>query len=168
MRLRATENIRKAYGNRPIAWFYVFLITVFVIVFDRLTKAFVLRNMSEGQSVKILQNIFHITLVFNTGTAFGLLKGGSLLFVPVSFLVISLIIIYIFKKRVTDVIISSALGLVLGGAIGNLFDRIEFGHVIDFLDFRIWPVFNIADSCITVGAFLLILKIILSETKAKG
>ena len=134
-----------------------FLTASLVFVLDRLTKIMVVNNIAYGQSIKILPKIFHLTLVLNNGTAFGLFKGQNILFAVFSLLAIILISGYVMTHKNTGFAASAALGLILGGALGNLVDRIKFGHVIDFLDFRIWPVFNIADSALTVGTFVLII-----------
>ena len=130
-----------------------------IVALDRLTKWLALESMVQGQSLKIIPNIFHITLVLNKGAAFVLFKDKSPFFIPFSIIFIIAVIIYILVKGPIDPLLSSSLGLMLGGSAGNLVDRIRFGYVIDFLDFRIWPVFNVADSAITVGALILAINI---------
>jgi len=137
------------------------LVVLPLLIIDQLTKFIVLNNLQLGESLPVIKNVFHISLVCNKGVAFGLFSDQGLIFVWISFVAI-LIICYIlscYKKqflnrRSTQVFLS----LVLAGAIGNLIDRIRFGCVVDFLDFRIWPVFNVADSAITVGTILLVLQ----------
>jgi len=145
----------------------IFLVAVSIFILDRVTKYIAVNCLIQGQSVQVVQNIFHFTLVQNSGAAFGLFRGGTTVFVFLSLLVIAFIMLYAFKHKTKDMIASIALGLVLGGAIGNLLDRIRLGYVIDFLDFRVWPVFNIADSAISVGATVLVLRI-LFQTKEQG
>ena len=145
-----------------------FLIALLVFILDRVTKIVAVSNMSYGQSIHILPNIFHFTFVLNNGTAFGLFKGANSALAVLSVLVITLIIFYVLKNKVSTFASSLALGLILGGAIGNLFDRIRFGYVIDFIDFRIWPVFNIADSAITIGTCFLAWNILKQSFKAAG
>jgi len=135
------------------------LIASLVIITDRLAKFLVFTNFFEGQSVPVIPKIFHLTLVLNTGAAFGLLKNRNEFFIISSFAVAALIVAYVFFGKCKDLVMLSALGLILGGALGNLTDRLLFGYIIDFLDFRVWPVFNIADSAITVGSFILILRL---------
>ena len=132
----------------------IFAAAFIVFVLDRITKVMALKLLSGSGSVKVVPDIFHLTLVFNNGTAFGLLKDQNTFFILTSFLIVAAILFYIWKKRIEDLALSFAAGLILGGAAGNLFDRINFGGVVDFLDFRIWPVFNVADSCITAGILL--------------
>ena len=138
----------------------VLSVSSFIVIADRLTKYILLRNLSEGESVRVVPGLFHITLVLNSGAAFGLFKGRSVFFTASSFLVIVFICFYIWRGGCKDFLMLTALGLILGGAAGNLIDRVVFGYVIDFLDFRIWPVFNIADASITIGAFILAVRLI--------
>ena len=132
-----------------------FLVASLIFVLDRVTKIVAASNMSYGQSIKILPNIFHFTFVLNNGTAFGLLKGANAALAILSVLVITLIFFYVLNNKTPGFANSLALGLILGGALGNLFDRVRFGYVIDFIDFRVWPVFNVADSAITIGTIIL-------------
>ena len=122
---------------------------------DQFTKWLAVLLLSNIATVPVIGSFFHFTLIYNTGVAFGLLEGWGL-WVTAGTLVV---LLFLFRGFVTASKDSPAsrwpmvcMGLILGGAVGNLIDRIRLGAVIDFLDFRIWPVFNLADSCITVGA----------------
>ena len=141
----------------------VLSVSSLVVIVDRLTKYILFRNLSEGESVRLIPGLFHITLVLNSGAAFGLFKGRSLFFTVSSALVMIFICVYIWRGGCKDLLTLTALGLILGGAAGNLIDRVLFGYVIDFLDFRIWPVFNIADASITIGAFILAIRLIFEK-----
>ena len=143
--------------------FKVLSVSSLVVIVDRLTKYVLFRNLSLGESVKVVPGLFHITLVLNSGAAFGLFKGRSVFFTVSTALVIVFICFYILRGGCKDLLTLTALGLVLGGAAGNLIDRVLFGYVIDFLDFRIWPVFNIADASITIGAFILAVRLIFNK-----
>jgi signal peptidase II len=133
-----------------------------IIIVDRLTKLFFLDLLSYGESLPVIRNIFHFTLIHNTGIAFGLFKNHGFVFiiVPVIAAVLLVFNIYYYKQNDEALHRSYIVGfsLILGGAIGNLIDRIAFGYVIDFIDFRIWPVFNVADSAITIGAIIVAIK----------
>jgi signal peptidase II len=131
----------------------------FVYIADRTAKLVALKAMAVGQSIKVVPDIFHVTLVFNNGAAFGLMKDRAAFFILISTLVILFIIIFAWRHKGMRVLLALSLGLILGGSLGNLVDRVTFGHVIDFLDFRVWPVFNIADSAITVGVGMLALSV---------
>ncbi|MFH1190213.1 MAG: signal peptidase II [Candidatus Omnitrophota bacterium] len=142
----------------------VFAIAGFVFAADRLTKYFVAESLALGQSIKIVPGVFHITLVFNDGAAFGVLRDFGIFFVIFSFAVIAFIPLIVYRSSHLDMASAAALALILGGASGNLVDRLKFGYVIDFLDFRIWPVFNVADSCITIGVALIAIGIIFKRS----
>ncbi|MFH1441248.1 MAG: signal peptidase II [Candidatus Omnitrophota bacterium] len=134
----------------------IFLIVLIILFFDRLTKILATKNLSLSESYPLIKGYFHLTLAHNRGAAFGILKNHLYLFVLTSVIAIVLIFLDLHKHRHKKIsLYSLSLALILSGAIGNLIDRLYFGYVIDFLDFRIWPVFNVADSAITVGAILL-------------
>ncbi|MGI6607043.1 MAG: signal peptidase II [Peptococcia bacterium] len=143
--------------------FWIWGILVFLL--DRGTKYLVLANMQLGESIPVIQDFFHITYILNPGAAFGIFAQKTWFFI-VGTVVIVTVIIYLNytlgkKKRYISVI----LGLVAGGAVGNLLDRLQTGLVIDFIDFRgIWPyIFNVADSAIVLGMIFLSWQIIRSE-----
>ncbi|KPK97991.1 MAG: lipoprotein signal peptidase [Omnitrophica WOR_2 bacterium SM23_72] len=135
-----------------------------VLSLDQLTKFLISKNLSILESVPVIQHVFHLTLVANRGAAFGILRNQTLLFIFTSLLAIVLILSNLRKNRHRG-LYSFSLSLILSGALGNLIDRLRFGYVIDFLDFRIWPVFNIADSAITIGAILLGWSILFQKDK---
>jgi signal peptidase II len=127
-----------------------------VCLIDQLTKLVIVRNFTFGETKEILP-FFHLTLVYNTGTAFGLFKGVNVFFIIISCVIIFLLVWW--QRVLVGHRIITAIGyvLIMGGAWGNLIDRVVYGHVIDFLDFLVWPVFNVADSAICVGTALLVL-----------
>lgn len=127
-----------------------------VYIVDRLAKLVAVKALSAGQSIKVLPDIFHITLVFNNGAAFGLMRDRAVFFITISAFVATFIILFAWRHKGMPALIAVSLGLILGGALGNLVDRVTFGYVIDFLDFRVWPVFNVADSAISVGVGMLV------------
>jgi len=129
------------------------LIALTVVILDQISKMIVQALMSKGQSIAVLKGVFHITYTTNTGAAFSILQGYSGLLVWISVMAIGAIIYFYDRLDKKEFIL---VAFVLGGIIGNLIDRISYGHVIDFIDFRIWPVFNIADSAVTVGVILLV------------
>ncbi len=134
---------------------YIFIfIALGLIVFDQLTKFLIRFFMEKGQSIVLIPNILHITYVQNTGIAFGLFQNSTSLLIWFSVIVIG-IILYLYDK-----INFIPRALIVAGIIGNLIDRIFLRFVVDFIDFRIWPAFNVADSCLTVGVALLIIDIL--------
>jgi signal peptidase II len=135
----------------------IFIIVTAILVFDRLTKLFFVQSLSAGQTIPVIKGFFYLTLVYNRGAAFGILKNQIPFFILATSIAIFFIIFHIKKSSSLEKV---ALGLILAGAIGNLIDRIFFGYVIDFIDVHMepvfyWPVFNVADSAITVGACIL-------------
>ncbi len=134
---------------------------IIIIILDQITKYLVLAKISVGESIPIIQGIFHLTSVQNTGIAFGLFKNANMLFTISAILIVGLVLYYLAQVKANEKMLQICLGMLLGGAIGNLIDRISLGFVVDFLDFRIWPVFNVADSAITlsiIGLFFLLWK----------
>ena len=132
--------------------------TAFIIVLlDQLTKFLVRQNFQFDESIPIIKNVLHLTYVTNTGSAFGLFKGLNLIFIIFSIAVIIAIFYYLKKIVNNEKFLQLAVGLLLGGTFGNLIDRLFYGAVTDFIDFRIWPVFNIADSAVTISVILLII-----------
>ena len=148
---------------------FISLVVVIGIVFlDKASKIFFSDMLSLGESIPVLRNIFHITLVHNTGIAFGLFKNQGIVFIIVPLIAIVLIVFHIYYYRSNNQVSRMYIvgfSLILSGAIGNLIDRILFGYVIDFIDFRIWPVFNLADSAITIGTLIILIKCIPSFAK---
>jgi len=138
--------------------FLFFTISITIILVDRVTKLFFTDLLSLNESLPVIHNVLHMTLVHNTGIAFGLLQGQSVVIIIIPIVALLLIFnIYYYRRNDEALSRSYIIGfsLILGGAVGNLIDRISYGYVIDFLDFQVWPVFNIADSAITGGAVII-------------
>ena len=140
--------------------FYTLVIGVFV--FDQVTKAIIRSSLSLGDSWPE-EGIFRIVHGLNTGSAFGLFAGFTNLLVVASIIGI-VFILFVFLKQNNSVIwLRLSLGLIVGGALGNLFDRVKDGAVLDFISVGWWPAFNIADSSISVGMCLLLVTMLLGE-----
>lgn len=136
-----------------------FWVTVAVTLgLDQIVKGLVRSRMFEGESIPLVDGVFHLTYVRNVGAAFGLLPGRQSLFMLTTTVVLFVIAAYWRRSRPTAWPVVIGLGLVTGGAIGNLIDRAFLGRVTDFLDFTLidFPVFNVADSAIIVGVGMLI------------
>ncbi|MBI2659343.1 signal peptidase II [Candidatus Woesearchaeota archaeon] len=136
---------------------FVFSIALLIVILDQLAKFLIKQSFQLNQSIPIIKNVFHLTYITNTGSAFGLFKGLNLFFMLFSAMVIVVIFYYMKKIKENEKTMKLAAGLLLGGTIGNLIDRLLYGAVTDFIDFRIWPVFNIADSAVTISVVLLII-----------
>ncbi|MCL2338290.1 MAG: signal peptidase II [Firmicutes bacterium] len=136
------------------------------LILDQLAKFLITFAMHPGESLAVLPPVFYITYVLNPGAAFGILANQTNLFIALSVVVIVGILVgyrYLPRERVWTYV---GLGMLVGGAMGNLLDRIRLGLVVDFLDFRVWPVFNLADTAIVIGVALLILDLWLADRKA--
>jgi signal peptidase II len=143
---------------------YYLLILALVSV-DQATKLLVARTVALYQSVTVIPGFFNITRIHNKGAIFGTFSqtNNKLVFVlltAASFAALVLVVTYFFKTPAADKLMKISLTLIMAGALGNQFDRLVRGHVVDFLDFHIrdahWPFFNAADSCITIGACLML------------
>ena len=144
---------------------YYYLIALAVVVLDQLSKHLITSRMMFESSVPVIWNVFHITLVRNSGGAFGLFQSWAGLLTLITAAAIIVIVVLIRRRVQLPVMIGIALALQLGGAVGNLIDRIRFHYVVDFIDFRVWPVFNLADSAITAGILLLAWYVIFHERR---
>src|SRR5262252_5560390 len=152
------------------------LIAVFVVLLDRMTKLAVARNISLHDSIQIIPDFFRITHVENRGAAFGLFADSPSewkIAMLVLFSVIALVIVSTLLWRNSHSMNTTGIGLslILGGAVGNLWDRLLSGRVVDFLLFYVgeyqWPAFNVADSAIVVGAGLLVIEILFAKTPSE-
>lgn len=145
------------------------LLTLSVLVLDQATKAMVVSRMTLFSTSPVIPGVFHITLVTNRGALFGLFHDLAepyrvALFTAVPVLAILLMLVFQYRTTIHDMATQSGLALILGGALGNLVDRLRLGYVIDFLDVFVgehhWPAFNVADSCICIGVALLLIDLL--------
>jgi signal peptidase II len=143
-------------------WTRWLALSAFVVALDVATKAWVMRAFALGESLEVTP-FFNLVLMFNRGAAFSFLAtagGWQRWFFAAVTVVIGIGILWMLRRQHAQRLVSTALALVLGGALGNLWDRLTLGHVIDFLQLHAagyyWPAFNVADSAITVGVVLLV------------
>lgn len=150
-------------------WIWYVGTGLLVFLLDRISKHFVITRMEPAETLPIINDFFHITYVKNPGAAFGLFQDKKWFFIIVTIVIIAVMIYLVYTMGRRKVLFSLILGLITGGAAGNLVDRLAEGLVTDFLDFRgIWPyIFNIADSAVVVGTFLLAIEILRMD-KAQG
>lgn len=142
------------------------LICALSIIIDQITKFLIERNLYE-KSIDIIENILSFTYLENRGAAWGIFSDNSwilLIFVPILIFIIGLYLYKVSNSK-TEMILG---GLIVGGALGNYIDRLFRGYVVDFLDFKVWPVFNLADVFIVVGCILFILISIISMKGEKS
>ncbi len=161
------------YRSRAAAWWL--LLSAVVVLLDQLTKTYITRHFGEFEFRTVLP-ILDITCMYNVGAAFSFLASASgwqrWLFIGLALTVSAAIIVWLCRlPRGTNVFLAAGLALVLGGALGNVIDRIRLGHVIDFIHFHwdraYFPAFNVADSAITVGAACLLLDALFDSKKRK-
>jgi len=138
---------------------------VLVFIADRVTKDLVTATVPFGTEVAAIDHLVWITNIHNSGAAFGLAPAFAIVFLLASFGVASGLIVYVFTHR-DSVPADLVLGLVLGGTVGNLFDRVMFGTVTDFVAVHFWPVFNVADSAVSTGVVLLLIGYVLRRPQS--
>ena len=161
--MRDHERSRTRLTSKQLQIILCLVIVLALVLADRVSKNFFTATLDMGESIPVVHNIFHFTLVHNTGIAFGLFKNQGFIFIVVPTIAAILIGFNIYYYRNTheiSLLYVVAFSLIIAGAIGNLIDRALYGYVIDFIDFRIWPVFNLADSAITIGTAIILMKYI--------
>ena len=145
----------------------IWLSTV-VVLLDQATKFWIQSRMAYGESAPVITNVFHITYIMNPGAAFGILENQTWFFVLVAVALIAGVA-YIYPRLPLDrPLLKLGAGLLTGGAIGNLIDRVRLGKVVDFFDLRIWPIFNVADICIVCGVACLAYVLMLTPDLPPG
>lgn len=142
------------------------------VALDQLTKWLVATRMTEFVQVSVIPGFFSLQYVHNTGAAFGMLKNGRWFFVGVAAAAVVGILYYLRQPEARHPLVRVSLGLIMGGAVGNMIDRILVGRVVDFLLFYwrdyYFPNFNVADICVTVGVGLLFLHLLLAERESRA
>ena len=133
------------------------------LLLDRITKYLVVYNMSYLESIPVIPNFFYLTYTFNKGAAFSILQGRTIFLIIVTILALMFVFYFLYKLPKTNRFMRFSLGLTTAGIVGNFIDRIRFGQVVDFFDFRFFPIFNIADICIVVGIILVALEVIKTD-----
>ncbi|WP_050614706.1 signal peptidase II [Bacillus testis] len=144
-----------------------YFIALIVIALDQASKYLIVKNMELGESIEVIGNFLHITSHRNTGAAWGILEGQMWLFYLITVIVVAVLVYYMQKMSRMHILVGTSLGLMLGGAIGNFIDRVFHKEVVDFVDTNIFgydfPVFNVADSALTVGVILLMIFMLFEE-----
>lgn len=142
------------------------VVAIITVLVDQLTKYIISADIPLNTSIPIVENVFHITYILNAGAAFGMLEDSRWFFVAMAVLVLAAFVYYRRLILSEDMFIQYGCALFAGGALGNLIDRIHTGLVIDFFDFRIWPIFNVADIAICVGVGCIIWSVLMETKKA--
>ena len=146
----------------------ILILSLIFLIVDQISKILVVKFL-DLNSVTLIKNFFYLTYTNNTGAAFSILTDKRIFLVLVGIIIIILLIYYLKKHQIKNTINKIAFALVIGGSIGNLIDRIIRGSVVDFIDIKIFsynfPIFNLADTFITIGVLLLLININKEETK---
>ena len=153
---------------------YVRLVMIagLIVLLDQLSKALILQSVPLHHSIPVIPGFFDITLILNPGGAFGFLSGQHsslrhIFFLGVTSMAICFIVVLYRKIPPTHSLLAAAFALIVGGAVGNLIDRVRFERVVDFLDFYVgkyhWPAFNVADSAISVGMAIFIYHLVFNK-----
>lgn len=148
----AKNSLKKKlkFSGAAIVW----VIAGIIFLLDFIIKRWLLNTVS-CHSLPIIENVLHITVTINRGAAFGIFRQNTVFLIIVSIVFLALFFVYMRRENKSAPLFLVSCGLILGGAFSNLFDRIFLGFVIDYIDLRWWPVFNLADSAITTGIGLL-------------
>ena len=142
---------------------YIFFLSLPLYALDQWTKQLVLRFISPDEPRIVISNFFHLVNVTNTGAAFGSFRNNNTFFIAISTVALVIVVALLVRRRSRDILRDVSLALLLAGVLGNLTDRLLYGHVIDFLLFDLhirlahpWPAFNVADSCISIAVVLFV------------
>lgn len=150
---------------------FIYTISMFFLLLDQLIKLIVTKNMELFQEIKIIKNFFSIYYIKNKGAAFSIMGNQTILLIIISIICLIVLKNYIKELKEPNKPIVISFGIIIGGILGNLFDRLFYKAVVDYLSFNLFgysfPVFNLADIGITVGAVLLIITLILEEKNTK-
>lgn len=153
--------------------YILYLLAIIVLISaDQFSKLLIVRNMNEGSYIEIIHNFFSIRYVKNYGAGFSIMQNQRVFLIGITVIVTIVLIYLLFKSSNKEALNRTCYILAIGGAIGNLIDRINLGYVVDFLDFYIFgydfPVFNLADSFLTIGAFILLIAIFVESRRGKN
>ncbi len=158
MNVILSQNERQVPFQRVLSYLILFGVALLVVTLDQLTKSWVVASLPEGgwwSPVPGLWRVFRIVHTTNSGAAFGIFPQQGVFFMLIAVVVVLAIVFYQHRLPINGWLIRLTLGLQLGGAAGNLVDRLHYGSVIDFIDIGFWPIFNLADLSIVVGVGVL-------------
>lgn len=141
-------------------------IIILMLGLDQVSKWLVRDAMDLGQSIPIISSLISLTYIENRGAAFGIMAGGRVLFIALTFLLLAFLLWYRHQNKHQSFLLEMSTGLIIAGALGNLIDRILKGSVTDFIDFHFFPIFNVADIAVTCGVFLMAVFIFKDENKS--
>ncbi|MCO4096428.1 signal peptidase II [Macrococcoides canis] len=147
------------------------LLSIVLILVDQLTKYMIVKSMEIGESISIIGDILKITSHRNYGAAWGMLQNQMMFFYIITVIVLIALCYFYYKEAADNLLMQSGLMLIFAGAIGNFIDRLFRGNVVDFIDTKIinydFPIFNVADSCLTIGVFILLYELLFNQKEEK-
>jgi len=165
--LAPISAVARSLAARPRHWIALGAIAIAAVVADQLTKHVVASELFLDEDVKVV-GPFSIPHVTNSGIAFGLFSSATPIVILLTSLAVAWMLYFFARSGSRHPVLPVALGLVIGGSVSNLIDRVRLGHVTDFLDLRYWPAFNLADSFIVVGVTALLLALVISDRNSVG
>jgi len=154
----------RSLAASPVQWVALVAVAVAAVAADQLTKHIVSSRLALDDQVRVLGplSIHHVQ---NSGIAFGLFAGATSLVTALTALAVGWMLVFFARSGSRHPVLPVALGLLIGGSVSNLVDRVRLGHVTDFLDFKFWPAFNLADTFIVVGVAILLLTLVATERR---
>jgi signal peptidase II len=164
--LTPLSHATRSFAATRRQWLALAAIAVAAVVADQVTKHIVASRLSLGEGVHVV-GPFTIRHVQNSGIAFGLFSNATAGVIVVTAVAVGWMLAYFARSGARHPVLPVALGLVIGGSVSNLADRVRLGFVTDFLDFRYWPAFNVADSCIVIGVGILLAALMLTEREPR-
>ena len=136
-----------------------------IIALDQLTKSRVVETMRLGESIPVVPDFFHLTYITNPGAAFGILPNQRVFFLVMGLALLMLFAFFYPRLKKSDRLLKFGVICLVSGSTANLIDRVQTGAVVDFFDFRVWPIFNVADVAVVAGMFVMIYVIIFMDDK---
>jgi signal peptidase II len=164
--LTPLSHASRSFAATRLQWLLLAAIAVAAVIADQVTKHVVAGSLSLGDGVHVVGPLT-IRHVQNSGIAFGLFSNATAGVIVVTAIAIGWMLAYFARSGARHPVLPVALGLVIGGSLSNLADRVRLGFVTDFIDFRYWPAFNVADSCIVIGVGILLAALVLTEREPR-
>jgi signal peptidase II len=165
--LTPLSRATRSFAATQVQWLSLAAIVLSAVLADQVTKHVVASNLSLGEALHVL-GPFSIRHVQNSGIAFGLFSNATAAVIVVTAIAVGWMLVYFARSGGRHPVLPVALGLVIGGSVSNLADRVRLGFVTDFLDFRYWPAFNLADSFIVIGVGILLAALLLAEREPQS
>jgi signal peptidase II len=156
----------RSLGAGPWQWLGLIAVALAALVADQLTKAVVSNNLALDESIHVAGplSIHHVQ---NSGIAFGLFSSATAAVIVLTAVAVAWMLVFFVRSGARHPVLPAALGLVIGGSLSNLIDRVRLGHVTDFLDFKYWPAFNLADTFIVVGVVILFVILLFTDREPR-